>query len=512
MSKKILFCLFILFSACITEMESQVIIGKRAANQEPNPFSALDLVSTEGGLRPPQMTSAQRDIMLSGLGASTDAYRGMLIYNTDNDSIQFYKNATEGWVSIGTEVGTAYIPVDPNVIIRPYDSSRDGYAGSNLIAGKARYDVNQTSGSKGGSCGFVGQGRANDFSTDASRIRHYVIQFPSGYSGHISDLVVGERQSSEAIISKVYGSVFGPVSLLTDTIGIHFAPNVVSLATGKTDVGALQSTLYAVFKKDGVMYKAEYRVSVMDCLGCGVRLQTGEKGWMRVSCFNLSTNGTPASPFNYSPDIQSDSIYQWGRKEAISKLARIYEPKPALGELAYPTAPRDSLDTNGQPVGERVGKFIPVTTHSGTLTGGSQPFFQGDWSVQHKPDLWGDGSQTPYTNKSVNDPCPAGFKIPTKSEMQQLLDALTYSSSGNGATAKDDGKLFLPHNFGRTVSGAIETNPLFSAVYWTGTVVGGGTGTPISPSVNALVFNGSSAVIQTVDRAYGGVVRCIGDY
>ena len=102
MEKKLLLMMgiFALMSTFI--LKAQVTIGK---NQMPQSFSVLELVSTTGGLRLPELTSAQRDALnVSGNSLS----KGLFIYNTDVDSVQFY-NGTE-WITPGIGGGGSASP------------------------------------------------------------------------------------------------------------------------------------------------------------------------------------------------------------------------------------------------------------------------------------------------------------------------------------------------------------------------------------------------------------------
>ena len=64
------------------------------------PQAALDVVSTNTGALLPRLTNAQRNAIISG-----DLHSGLLLYNTDSSSFQYY-NGT-GWVSLGTGSASA---------------------------------------------------------------------------------------------------------------------------------------------------------------------------------------------------------------------------------------------------------------------------------------------------------------------------------------------------------------------------------------------------------------------
>ena len=99
------------FLLYIGSLEAQVKIG---ADSAPNAFSVLELVAqyetgVYGGLRLPQMTTAERDGLGVKLLPSSDvSARGLLIYNLDNDCIEYWNS--KKWVSLCT--GQASITLD----------------------------------------------------------------------------------------------------------------------------------------------------------------------------------------------------------------------------------------------------------------------------------------------------------------------------------------------------------------------------------------------------------------
>jgi hypothetical protein len=95
-NNKILFTILSLIAALfITPVKSQVTIGDLSA---PKSFSLVELATTKskGGLRLPQLTTAQRNAL--DLASNPEAARGLLIYNTTDKCVQFW-NGTK-WVNI----------------------------------------------------------------------------------------------------------------------------------------------------------------------------------------------------------------------------------------------------------------------------------------------------------------------------------------------------------------------------------------------------------------------------
>jgi len=88
---------FILAAAFSTlPLTAQVNVG---SEKTPQKFSLLEITTANqiGGLRLPLLNNAQRDALNLAAAANPDAAKGLLIYNTDSKSLQYW-NGTK-WVS-----------------------------------------------------------------------------------------------------------------------------------------------------------------------------------------------------------------------------------------------------------------------------------------------------------------------------------------------------------------------------------------------------------------------------
>ena len=76
-------------------LEAQVNIG---SDDAPQPFSVLELTTTlkQGGIRLPQLTTAERNAL--DLTSYPDAAKGLVIYNTDIDCIEYWTR--DRWVTL----------------------------------------------------------------------------------------------------------------------------------------------------------------------------------------------------------------------------------------------------------------------------------------------------------------------------------------------------------------------------------------------------------------------------
>ncbi|CAC9975701.1 hypothetical protein [Flavobacterium panici] len=102
--KKNLFCMWLALLAILftVNMEAQMTIGGK---KEPEAFSVLELLN-KGGLRLPQMTTAQRNAFAV---KNNDKGEGLTIYNIDTKCVEYW-NATR-WVSLCE--GTSQTKISP---------------------------------------------------------------------------------------------------------------------------------------------------------------------------------------------------------------------------------------------------------------------------------------------------------------------------------------------------------------------------------------------------------------
>ena len=90
--------LFLLVMISINTLQAQVTIG---ADEAPENFIALKLVSTSAGVRYPQLTEAQVTTLNTSLTGKTTAYGLMEFVTSGQGGIRYYTN-TNTWVDMGT--------------------------------------------------------------------------------------------------------------------------------------------------------------------------------------------------------------------------------------------------------------------------------------------------------------------------------------------------------------------------------------------------------------------------
>jgi uncharacterized protein (TIGR02145 family) len=255
-------------------------------------------------------------------------------------------------------------------------------------------------------------------------------------------------------------------------------------------------------------------------------------GYLTFMCYNLGAdpNMTITEQMAYPSPTGNDvtdatvygDLYQWGRKSDGHQLRT---------SAAYPT--NDGTSENGTVSGvanldASTGQITLASAVGKFVKGNASPF---DWRSPQIATLWHNGTATP---KTVNDPCPEGWRVPTQAEWGSIIVGGTTSVSistswthltGNGQSqnsvrwnstsntrgieiSTDGGttvSLFLPAAGYRSSSSASLGNAGTSGYYWSTTV----------PGTNAydVLFNSSSVYPgSSYNRTSGLSVRCLAEY
>lgn len=222
----------------------------------------------------------------------------------------------------------------------------------------------------------------------------------------------------------------------------------------------------------------------------------------------VEINGVVWAPVNcgYHPtDYKYGKLYQWGRKYGQGYNGSSYKFPSDSSKLEV-EAILVSLEEGQLP--SNAGKFYCLDTSDSD-----------DWTKNHNINLWNSGSEDEPI-KTEYDPCPDGWRIPTKNELGTLFMNKSEKSvnennqdgywfSGQAAYSKDVAQIFLPaagYNIyysgegnGRTEVGS----------YWSSYAY---FDNAYSYKSACAFFNLTHDILYTAilrQRAYGSSVRCV---
>ena len=265
-----------------------------------------------------------------------------------------------------------------------------------------------------------------------------------------------------------------PTNLPTG-VTASWAANVITISGTPTAAGTFS---YSIPLTGGCGGNVNATGTITVNLGCGAYIASGV--WKTFKCHNLGADES-ADPFTPSWRLNGH-YYQWGRNTNITSGS------PRYG-AAGPTGPGVSEANNG-----------PVTS----------------WNAApgYAPNgAWADASKT------SNDPCPAGFRVPTLEQWSAVINTSlnptrSFVGSWNGNFNDYDSGLrigagssglYLPAAGNRSGFTGELSSRSYSGSYTSTTV-------PTDNQMNILFFRKDGNLISstsTGDRSAGLSVRCI---
>jgi hypothetical protein len=227
MRKEKILVTFFYTVCCLSTIHAQAVIG---STKEPEPFSALELISSTGGLRYPQLTNAQ----ISALAVSTADFRsfGLMVYNTapNSESFQFYSNT--GWKNLFANVQPRSFAL-ANDKVKVHSGQTQFFSAANPLSLRSE----------------------TGDSLLKSLKRELRLQFAEQVP--VESLKVGKYIDAENLIKniRVDTNDFPNVN-----VQIEFYPKVIALTTDRTEANALSAKLYATFLEKGVERQIRFPV------------------------------------------------------------------------------------------------------------------------------------------------------------------------------------------------------------------------------------------------------------
>jgi len=363
-------------------------------------------------------------------------------------------------------------------------------SGNFRIDGKTCLDVVQTNWPAGNTCMPLA-GRVNDF----ANLTH-VYNFAG--TGTYSNLTWSYDDPNAIVATGVpagTGNSPGP-----NTYALTFTNDVRTKATGRTKSNPLTVTITAKYWSGVVEWQVTFDIDVADCsCGCIVKGNPpATRGYITFMCYNLGAavavqTMTPAQQQASAAANNYGSLYQWGR---TTDGHQVRTSATVAGPLSGA-----NLNANGQPAGVNVGRFVlnSINPH--------------DWRTPQLNTLWNTGTEA-NPIKSVNDPCPAGWRVPTNAEWAALANtSLNTRSAWQSANTpgyfirpNDPGSstwtLFLPAGGFRSTGGGL-TSVGSLGTYW--------SSAPNGADAWYLRCANGSITAPGGFRAHGFSVRCVAE-
>jgi len=361
------------------------------------PTAVMELESTTKGFLPPRLTNAQRNAILNPA-------KGLVIYNKTVDCLQWCDGVF--WFDA---CGRVYVGA-PEVA-----------AGSGSLTGRNCFDIAESNDNVN-ECGLVST-RAltrSNFNLASTNTQTYTFT-PSGTVSNVRFYFVN---TNGAVIQSISGNNAGNNISTAQIATVHFNPDLSSddpnapsaplgLANSATRTTDLKAKIYAAYNINAVNSEnpaddrvVELSISVKDCDCCGAFVSNTV--WKAFLCHNLGADYT-LDPHDVT---QANA---WGLQGAYLQWGKRGPNTTGDSRIDWRTAANDGP-----------GAFAAAPTASdpntGTITGWNT-------TVNAGTTAWNSGTEASPV-KTANDPCPPGYRMPTRSEWDSVKANNVQSKTG----------------------------------------------------------------------------------
>ena len=215
------------------------------------------------------------------------------------------------------------------------------------------------------------------------------------------------------------------------------------------------------------------------------------------------------SAYNLSP-LSGGLFYQGMRKDPFPGVADFRSDALFLNTTNWESwsfnTMMDAYDEDGIQYGTELGGVRHPMSFISSGAGG-------DWLLERKDYLWGaQGLGSAPVVKTLYDPCPAGYRLPSISEMTSVRDELEAINGAYAGFLSPDKKLFYPACGRIDPETAVKSAKAYSTktygFYWTGSVNTGDTSNLLRYLGRTSSSSGKLA-LSSGARARGHSVRCV---
>jgi uncharacterized protein (TIGR02145 family) len=211
---------------------------------------------------------------------------------------------------------------------------------------------------------------------------------------------------------------------------------------------------------------------------------------------SVGTSYGPEVSYAFIPTATSATGKIWmDRNLGATQAATTSTDAASFGDLYQWGRGADGHQLYNSPINNNI-QFSSTTTNSNRFVSGTDMY---DWLVTSNPNLW-------QGVNGVNNPCPVGFRIPTKQEWAN--ETATWSSQN--ATGAFASPLKLPNvnNFRNFAGGGYIQN----TYYWSSSIAQTPNATRVLQKSYTLNMSSSAVAWMEYERGYGFSCRCIQNY
>lgn len=259
---------------------------------------------------------------------------------------------------------------------------------------------------------------------------------------------------------------------------------ITAHSDGTTVISAVSGGASATCAVTVISCRADVIEYVVDGVSYGKGIAIGDVVWAPVNCgYEPATSESKGYPYG--------KLYQWGRKYGQGYSESYDETVPEImeGPLDFANAIREKYSNI----------FFTVET---------SPY---DWCSSRDDKLWNSGMES-LPVKTIYDPCPSGWRVPTYAELKELKNNFSSWTSEDSKKGRyfsgeytyfaDAPQIFFPAAGYRYYGGGYAYNRGYDGGYW--------SSKPGSIYAYYLCFDSGNANMKGDRyRAYGYSLRCV---